>query len=44
MTLTQFQQQYPSVIPIEQLALINGMDSANTSMPAGSWVKRVVVE
>ena len=44
MTLTQFQQQYPSVIPIEQLAVINGMDTANTSMPAGSWVKRVVVE
>lgn len=44
MTLAQFHQQYPSPVPIEQVALINGMDSASTSMPAGSWVKRVVVE
>lgn len=44
MSLTQFNQQYPSTIPIEQLAAINGLDAATTSIPAGSWVKRVVVE
>lgn len=44
MTLTQFQQQYPSAIPLQQLALINGLDSATSSMPSGAWVKRVVAE
>jgi predicted Zn-dependent protease len=44
MTITQFQQQYPSPIPIEQLAVINGAAAASTSFPAGSWLKRVVAE
>ena len=44
MTLTQFNQQYPSVIPIAELTVINGMDSPTASIPSGSWVKRVVVE
>ena len=44
MTITQFQQQYPSSIPIEQLAVINGAAAASTSFPAGSWLKRVVAE
>ncbi|MCC6317336.1 MAG: M48 family metalloprotease [Gemmatimonadaceae bacterium] len=44
MTLAQFQQQYPSPIPIEQLAVINGVENANALFPAGSRVKRVVVE
>jgi hypothetical protein len=44
MTLTQFQQQYPSTITMDQLALINGVDNATTSLPAGTWVKRVVVQ
>jgi predicted Zn-dependent protease len=44
MTLLQFQQQYPSTITIEQLALINGLDAPTTTVPAGTWVKRVVVQ
>lgn len=40
MTLTQFNQQYPSQIPIEQLALINARDAGET-IPAGTLVKRV---
>ena len=44
MTITQFQQQYPSLIPIEQLAVINGAAAASTSFPAGSRLKRVVAE
>jgi predicted Zn-dependent protease len=44
MTITQFQQQYPSVIPTEQLSVINGAAAASTSFPAGSWLKRVVME
>ena len=40
MTIAQFHQAYPSTIPVEQLALINGVD-ASATMPAGSLVKRV---
>lgn len=43
-TLAQFQQQYPSVIPIEQLALINGVDASTGTFPSGAWVKRVVAQ
>jgi predicted Zn-dependent protease len=43
MTLTQFNTQYPSVIPIAQLAFINSMDPA-AQIPAGTLVKRVVAE
>jgi hypothetical protein len=41
MTLTQFHQQYPSVISLEELAVINGM-SAGSSLRSGQLVKRVV--
>ncbi|HEY0304634.1 MAG TPA: M48 family metalloprotease [Longimicrobiales bacterium] len=41
MTLTQFNQRYPSVVPIDQLAIINQV-GANETMPSGSRVKRVV--
>jgi len=40
MTLAEFNRQNPSVIPMAQLALINGMDSTST-IPAGTLVKRV---
>ena len=43
MTLTQFNQQYPSVIPMAQLAVINSVEPS-TSIPAGTLVKRVVTE
>jgi predicted Zn-dependent protease len=42
MTLEQFNSQYPSSIPIEQLAIINELDGPTASIPAGSTVKRVV--
>jgi predicted Zn-dependent protease len=42
MTLEQFNSQYPSTIPIEQLAIINELDGVTASIPAGSTVKRVV--
>ena len=44
MTLSEFNERYPSVIPIEQLATINGADSASASLAAGTLVKRVVAE
>ena len=43
MTLGQFNQQYPSTIPLDQLALINGVETGAT-LESGRLVKRVVVE
>ncbi len=42
MTLEQFNQQYPSSIPIEELAIINEIESPQTAVPQGRVVKRVV--
>ena len=41
MTLSQFDQQYPSTIPIEELAIINQLDGPDSVIPAGREVKRV---
>jgi predicted Zn-dependent protease len=41
MTLAQFNAQYPSTIPIEQLAIINEVDGPDSAIPAGRTVKRV---
>jgi predicted Zn-dependent protease len=43
MTLAQFNRQYPSVIPIAELAILNQVESESTNLPAGSW-KRVVAQ
>lgn len=43
MTLTQFNQRYPSVVPIAELAIINQVE-ANATIPAGTRVKRVVTQ
>lgn len=40
MTLTEFHQAYPSPIPVEQVALINGVEPT-TTLQAGTLVKRV---
>jgi predicted Zn-dependent protease len=42
MTLQQFNQQYPSTISIEELAIINELAGPETAIPAGRLVKRVV--
>ncbi len=42
MTLEEFNRQYPSVIPIEELAIINELEGAATVIPVGRTVKRVV--
>jgi predicted Zn-dependent protease len=42
MTLAQFNQRFPSVIPIEQLAIINQLAGPTSSVPAGYSMKRVV--
>ncbi len=40
MTVKEFQQRYPSTVPEEELALINGVEAGDT-LPAGTTVKRV---
>jgi len=42
MTLDQFNRQFPSVIPIDELALINGLKDGSAPLDAGQSVKRVV--
>ena len=42
MTLEQFNQQYPSSIKIEELAIINELESPQTMVPQGRVLKRVV--
>jgi predicted Zn-dependent protease len=42
MTLTQFNQRYPSEVSLDELAIINAIPDANTSAPAGYRMKRVV--
>jgi predicted Zn-dependent protease len=42
MTLEQFNAQYPSSVPIEQVAIINELEGPSTVLPAGRLVKRVV--
>ena len=41
MTLSTFGSQYPSPVPIQKLALINGLEP-NESIHSGTLVKRVV--
>jgi predicted Zn-dependent protease len=42
MTLDQFNAQYPSSIPIEQVAIINELEGPQSVIPVGQTVKRVV--
>jgi predicted Zn-dependent protease len=42
MTLAEFQRRYPSTIPIEELAIINQVQGAQSTLPSGAMVKRVV--
>jgi hypothetical protein len=42
MTVEQFQQQYPSNLPVGEVALINGFDDKSGRMEAGQAYKRVV--
>ncbi len=42
MSMEEFNQKYPSTIPIERLAVVNGLDAPPDHIPAGTTVKRVV--
>lgn len=41
MTIEQFHQRYPSQVPVERIALINGVETG-TTLAVGTRVKRVV--
>ncbi|MBX6363132.1 MAG: M48 family metalloprotease [Gemmatimonadetes bacterium] len=41
-TLAAFNQRSPSAVPLDELAIINQVPSANATLPAGTIVKRVV--
>jgi predicted Zn-dependent protease len=42
MTLTEFNQRYPSSVKVEEVALINGVQSPSATLKAGELYKRVV--
>jgi predicted Zn-dependent protease len=42
MSLTEFNRRNPSVIPMNELVIINQVIDAGTVLPVGSYVKRVV--
>lgn len=42
MTLAQFNQRFPSAIPIEELTILNQVESPQTVVPGGTLLKRVV--
>jgi predicted Zn-dependent protease len=42
MALQDFNAQYPSSVPIEELAIINELEGPSSVIPAGQTVKRVV--
>lgn len=42
MTLTEFNRRNPSVIEIDELAVINQLEGADATIPAGTMIKRVV--
>jgi predicted Zn-dependent protease len=42
MTLAEFNARFPSRIPLDELAVINGLAGPNTRLPAGARVKRII--
>ena len=42
MSMEEFNRKYPSTIPIERLAVVNGLDAPPDRIPSGTTVKRVV--
>lgn len=41
MTLAQFNQRFPSTVPLDELALINQVTDTTARLPAGTMVKRI---
>ncbi len=41
MTLAEFNQRYPSAVSIEDLAIINQVDSPSSQLAAGTLAKQI---
>ena len=37
MTMAEFNEKYPSTIPIERVAVVNGLDARRTGYRRGRW-------
>lgn len=44
MTLLEFNRRFPSTIPVEELAVINGVAGPDAALSAGALVKRVMAD
>jgi len=42
MTIVEFNQAHPSTIPVERVAVVNGMDTPDQRIAAGTTMKRVI--
>jgi predicted Zn-dependent protease len=42
MTVTEFNKQHPSTIPAERVAVVNGLDTPEERIPAGTTFKRII--
>lgn len=42
MTVTDFNKQHPSTIPVERVAVVNGLDTPDDRIPAGTTFKRII--
>jgi len=42
MTVPEFNQKYPSTIPVERIAVLNGFDTTDQRITAGTTVKRII--
>jgi predicted Zn-dependent protease len=42
MTVTEFNKQHPSTIPVERVAVVNGLDTPGDRIAAGTTFKRII--
>jgi predicted Zn-dependent protease len=42
MTIAEFNGKYPSTIPVERVAAVNGFDTPSDRIPAGTTIKRII--
>lgn len=42
MTVTDFNKQHPSTIPVDRVAVVNGLDTPEDRIPAGTTFKRII--
>ncbi|MFL5517950.1 MAG: peptidase M48, partial [Gemmatimonadales bacterium] len=42
MTVTDFNKQHPSTIPVERVAVVNGLDTPEDRIPAGTTFKCII--